>query len=350
MVSSVSKLRARFLLIALGIMILASASAWAQSSPEAELYAAAKKEGQLTWYTAHYDQQLATKIGNTFTEKYPGVQVNAIKATAQVAFQRLLQDLKAGAVQSDVFSSTDVSHFVFLKEKGYLEKYTPANAAKIVKPFQGIDPDGYYHVTWAGLVTITYNKNKVKESEAPKNWTDLLDPRWTNQVSVGNPNYSGMVGVWTVLMNRLYGWDFFTRLKAIKPLVGRSIDDTVTMLNSGERSVAAGDPASTLRSAAKGNPLGVIYPTDGALAVVGPSGIIKGARSPNAAKLFMEFLLSVDNARLVSENYEQSLRPEVAPPPGAKSLNDVKVNNVSVDEITKGIPIVKEKWRETFGM
>jgi iron(III) transport system substrate-binding protein len=339
-----------FLLFAVWIAALAVPNAFAQTSREAELYAAAKKEGQLTWYTGHYDQQVTTRIANAFTEKYPGVRVNAIKTTSQVAFQRLLQDLQAGSVQADVFSSTDASHYLFLKEKGYLEKYIPENASKIVKAFQGIDPDGYYHVTGVSLVAITYNKNKVKESDAPKNWTDLVDPKWTNQVAVGSPNYSGMVGVWTVLMNKLYSWDFFTKLKAVKPLIGRSIDDSVTILNSGEREVAAADPATTLRSAAKGNPLGVIYPTDGALAVVEPSGIIKGTRSPNAAKLFMEFLLSPEGYRVLAENFEQSLRSEVPPPSGAKSLNDVKVHILTMDEVSKGIPVAKEKWRDTFGM
>ncbi len=340
----------RFLLCAVWIAALTVPNAFAQTGREAELYAAAKKEGQLTWYTGHYDQQVTTRLANAFTEKYPGVRVNAIKTTSQVAFQRLLQDLQAGSVQADVFSSTDASHYLFLKEKGHLEKYVPENASKIVKAFQGIDPDGYYHVTGVSLVGISYNKNKVKDSDAPKNWTDLFDPKWTNQMAVGSPNYSGMVGVWTVMMSKLYGWDFLTKLKAVKPLIGRSIDDSVTILNSGEREVAAADPATTLRSVAKGNPLGVVYPTDGALAVVEPSGIIKGTKNPNAAKLFMEFLLSPEGYRVLVENFEQSLRPEVPAPPGAKSLNDVKVQILTIDEVSKGIPVAKEKWRDTFGM
>jgi iron(III) transport system substrate-binding protein len=322
----------------------------AQSDEEKALYDAAKKEGKLTWYTAQFDQALATKIGNAFTQKFPGIQVNVIKATAQVGFQRLLQDIKAGQIQSDVYSTTDMSQFVYLKDKGELVKYVPEAEKKIIPAFQNIDPDGYYHVTAAGLVAINYNKEKVKEADAPKNWTDLTDPKWAGQVAIGDPNYSGMVGVWTVAMAKLYGWDFFTKLNAVKPLIGRSIDDTVTMLNAGERSVGAGDPASTLRSAAKGNPLGVIYPTDGAVAIVMPSGIIKNSSSPNAAKLYMEFLLSSESAKLVSDNFEQSLRPEVVPPPGAKSLGEVKVVSPTSQEITQNLPGNKEKWKETFGM
>src|SRR4051812_2068531 len=163
---------------------------------EKQLYEAAKKEGQLTWSTAHYDQQLSNQIENAFTAKYPGIKVNVIKATAQVSFQRLLQDLKAGQVQSDVYSTTDVSQFVHLKEKGDLVKFTPENAAKVVKSLQGIDPDGFYHVTWTGLVAITYNKDKVSPADVPKNWPDLADPKWTGKVAVGEPKHNGVGGGW----------------------------------------------------------------------------------------------------------------------------------------------------------
>ena len=151
-----------------GLLAAIAVSAALAQEGEKQLYEAAKKEGQLTWSTAHYDQQLSNQIGNAFTAKYPGIKVNVIKATAQVGFQRLLQDLKAGQVQSDVYSTTDVSQFVHLKEKGDLVKFTPENAAKVVKSLQGIDPDGFYHVTWTGLVAITYNKDKVNRRRAEK--------------------------------------------------------------------------------------------------------------------------------------------------------------------------------------
>lgn len=338
------------LLAAAWIAMLNASGATAQTDQEKQLYAAAKKEGQLTWYSGVLDQALCEKIGQAFTERYPGVQVNAIKTTSQVAFQRLLQDIKADQIQSDVFTSTDASHLVYLKEKGDLVKFVPDNANKVVKAFQNLDPDGYYYVTWAALAAIVYNKDKVKEADVPKNWPDLLDPKWANQVAVGDPNYSGMVGVWGIAMTKLYGWDFFTKLNTLKPQIGRSIDDAVTVLNSGERRVALGNAGTALRNAAKGNPLVVVYPTDGAVAVVAPSGIIKGSKSPNAAKLFMEFMLSAEYSKLIASNFELSLRPDVPPAPGAKPLDQVKVISPTVDEITKGQTQTKDKWKETFGM
>jgi iron(III) transport system substrate-binding protein len=313
----------------------------------ADLAAKAKAEGELTWYTAHFDNALTGKIGAAFTAKYPGIKVNVLKSTAQVNYQRLLQDISAGVTQADVFSSTDASQFLALARDKKLESYKPKNEAKIAAAFQNIDSAGFYHVTAVGLVAITYNNQKLTEAEVPKTWRDLLDSKWSNKVALGDPNFSGMVGAWAVTLQKMYGWDYFSSLSTGKPLITRSIDDTVTILNSGERDVAAGDPASTLRSTAKGNPLSVFYPTDGAIAVVEPSAIVAGAKHPNAARLFMEFLLSTDCAQIEAEAFEQSLRPEVVPR-GSKPLDQIKINRVVTEDVASNLKDVRDKWRDTF--
>ena len=62
-------------------------------------------------------------------------------------------------------------------------------------------------------------------------------------------------------MRKLYGWQFFEALAKNNPQIGRSINDTVTMLNAGERVIAGTGPVGTLMwSAQKGNPLAMILP------------------------------------------------------------------------------------------
>ena len=338
------------LLMVAGLLALASAPALAQSAHEKELYEAAKKEGQLTWYSGVLNQQICDEVGQAFAKKYPGLSVHAIKTTSQVAFQRLLQDLKAGDVLSDVFTTTDESHMAYLEGKNLLIKYVPENEKGLSKVLRGVDPNGEYHVSWVGLVTLIYNKRKVSEADAPKDWPDLTDAKWKNQIAFGSPNYSGLVGVWTVAMANRYGWDYFEKLNKLNPLIGRSIDDAITVLNSGERSVAPGNPASAFRSAARGNPLAVNYPTSGTLMDPSPSAIIKGAHHPNAAKLFMEFLTGPEYSQILAKNFEQPLRDDVPPPAGAKSLSAMKVLTVKLSDIEKELPKNKEKWRDTFGM
>ena len=73
-------------------------------------------------------------------------------------------------------------------------------------------------------------------------------------------------------------------------------------------------------SAQKGNPVAMIYPTDGTVLIIAPSAIMKGTKHPNAARLFMEYLLSVEASQVWVDHFLESLRPEISASPGANLL------------------------------
>src|SRR5260221_1954578 len=126
-----------------------------------QLYAAAKKEGHLVWWTAHYAQEAADAVKNAFLAKYPGIEVEYIRQTAQVVYQRLTENLKAGTHAVDVFASTDESHYLTLKPQGVLAQYTPIGVDVLPQAFRSIDPDQTYHVGAIGFVLLNYNTSKV---------------------------------------------------------------------------------------------------------------------------------------------------------------------------------------------
>ncbi|HEY3068148.1 MAG TPA: extracellular solute-binding protein [Methylomirabilota bacterium] len=338
-------------LVMLVLGALATAPTARAFEGEQALYEAAKKEKTFTWYTAHFNSESAAAVCNGFEQKYPGVKCEYIRTTAQVAYQRLAQDQKAGLAVASVISSTDVSHYGRMKKDGWLAAYRPKNVSELADAFKSFnDPEDTYVATAAGLVLITYNTSVVAEKDAPKKWTDLLDPKWKNKVSIGHPGFSGYVGTWVVQMRKLYGWDYFKKLELNKPRIGRSINDTVTMLNAKESWVAAGPSATTLESKDKGNPLAVVYPEDGAVLMVSPSGILKNAPSPNAARLFMEYLLSRECNEIMVKMRQDSVNKHVKALPGARSIADVKTVRPTYEEVDKGIPEVKEQFRDTFGI
>ena len=100
----------------------------AQDLPAHErgLHEAARREGEVTWYTGQLQAEPSEAIGRAFTERFPGVKVNVVRSTSQVAFQRLSQDARAGVAQCDVFSSVYQSHLTFLKREGRLAQSMPS--------------------------------------------------------------------------------------------------------------------------------------------------------------------------------------------------------------------------------
>jgi iron(III) transport system substrate-binding protein len=341
----------------LGLIIagaaLAGRSVRAQDLPahERDLYEAAKREGEITWYSGQLQAETGEAVGRAFTQRYPGIKVNVVRSTSQVAYQRLSQDMQAGVAQCDMFSSTDYGHYNFLKREGKLLPYRPVNAAGMIEPVRRPDPDDMFQIFYVGLYLIAYNTQKIAAADAPTSWKDLLDPKYRDKLAVGHPGYSGAIGVMAVTLKKLYGWDYFDKLEKNKPQIGRSADDPVTLMNAGERSVGMGVSLSMpLLSIARGNPLKVVYPTDGSLAVYSPSAIPKNAPHPNGAKLFMEFCAGPDYADVTRKFFIMPLRPEIPPPEGALPFDKIKLIGASPAEIEAGVPEVKEEWRDTFGV
>ncbi|MDB5743697.1 MAG: transporter substrate-binding protein [Polaromonas sp.] len=327
--------------------------AWAQPLPSNEqaLYEAAKREGELVWLAGHVSAEPAEAAGKAFTARYPGIKVTVQRASSQVLFQRISQDLRAGAPQSDVFSSTDHTHYQLLKRQGQLERFRPKNVDSLIKTPGFTDPDDFFQITSVLLFLIGYNTQKVQADQIPKSWLDAVDPKWKNQLAIGHPGYSGGIAALTVALQKMYGWDYFKKLEQNKPHLGRSADDPITLLNAGERNIGLGLATNTLLlSISRGNPLKLIYPTDGVLTAYSPSAIPKNAPHPNAAKLFMEFLTGTAYAQAVRPFFVHSLRPEVPPPEGALALSAMKLISPTPKEVEAGIPEIKEKWRDTFGI
>ena len=316
------------------------------------LHEAGKKEGELTWYTVPQTSEVAEKMGRTFTARYPGIKVNVVRTTAQVAFQRLNQDLKAGTPNCDVFTSTDLSHYVDLKGRNLLLAYLPAAVAKQDKRVQNLDKDAYFHASTCFMMGLIYNTQKVTAAAAPKAWNDLLDPRWSGAALVAHPAYSGAAGAWCIEMRKLYGDGWFKKLAANKVHVGRSTIDAVTTVISGEASVSAGPMSLAARSAARGNPVATLAPKEGPVMILSPSGIMANTRRPNASKLFMEWMLgSEDTERISVEEFSVPLRANAKPAPGVLGLGDANpLLAPTPPQMVVQIPKVIDLWRDAFGV
>ena len=315
----------------------------------AALEAAASKEVTLTWYIAQVDTDTAEVMGRAFTRQYPGVNVQVIRTTGQVAYQRLMQDLKNDSPQCDVFSTTDIAHMPALMQRKALANFTPDNAAALGAAFKGLGQDGYWYPNHSTLMVIACNTQRVKPSDVPKNWPDLLDPKWKGRVAFGHPAFSGYVGVWTVALKKQYGWDWFDKLAKNNPRIGRSGNDPIALMNGGECDVGLAPLATVLLSASKGNPIAPVYPADGSVLCIGPSGVLANAPHPNAGRLFMNWLLSAEGAKVLADNFQTPVRDDVPPNPAAKPVAQVKLLRLTTAEIDKGVPQAIEDWRDTFG-
>ena len=336
-------------LVALVVALLHSTAALADLKA---LEAAARKEGPMTWYISFYGQEPADKVAAAFAKAYPGLTIIPIRTTTGAAFQRLTLDFKNNVAVASVASLSGVGgYYDVLMRDGRLDNYVPETADKLSPAMKPAIVPGILYPIGAGLMAIAYNTAKIKPEDAPKTWKDLADPKWRGQLALSHPAFSGFDAAWVTVMAKQSGWPYFENLAKNKPLVQRSTFDALTALNSGERLVATMPDGMAMDSIAKGNPLGIVYPADGSVLILGFTAILKNAPQPNMARLFTEFLLGLEHAKIVAAARYHSARPEVVTEtPGGKVLKDIALAPmVSSADAEKQLPKLIENWRDTFG-
>jgi iron(III) transport system substrate-binding protein len=119
---------------------------------------AAKKEGKVVWYTS-LALTSAEKVAKLFEAAYPGIKVEVHRTGSQRILQRVMQELQANIKNVDVIHTSDAGHYVLLKDKKLLMKYTPAGVERFPASFK--DKDGYHYGLRATVNVIAYNTKSV---------------------------------------------------------------------------------------------------------------------------------------------------------------------------------------------
>ena len=191
----------------------------------------------------------------------------------------------------DVVNSSDAAHFIVWKRQGILAPHVPEDVAKHYAA-EHKDADGMHANFRAGMSVIGYNTNLVKREEAPKSFADLLDPKWMGKMVKAHPGYSGNVMTATFQITRDLGWEYLEKLAKQKVMQVQSSTDPPKKLALGERAVMVdGNEYNALQLKEKGDPIEIVYPTEGTPMAVGPNAIFKAAPNPERRAAVQQLVL-----------------------------------------------------------
>ncbi len=252
------------------------------------LIEAAKKEGKVNFYTA-MEINIAQQYSKMFEEKFPGISVKVERSGAERVFSRIAQEYASKIHNVDLVNTTDAAHVHAWKRDGLLAPYVPADVASSFAP-QFKDTDGTWATVRILFVAMAYNTQLVKPEDAPKGFVDLLDPKWASKIVKAHPSYSGAIMTSTFAIARDLGWGYFEKLAKQKIMQVQSAVDPPKKVALGERAVMAdGADYIVVLEKAKGAPIELIYPVEGAPIINSPNCIFKAAPNPNAARLFQNW-------------------------------------------------------------
>ena len=333
-------------LAALAAVLAAALPAAAQD--KAAMLAAAEKEGKVVWY-ASVDVKVAEAVADMFRKQHPKIEVEVERSGSERVFQRANQEHESGIKHADIINSSDSTHFIFWKQKGWLAKYTPADVAKFPAEFK--DPEGYYSTWRATLCVMGYNTNIVPPNQVPKGYKDLLDPKWKGKLTKAHPSYSGtsLTGVYAV--SKALGWDYFEKLSKQDVQQLQSTTATPKSIASGERAVMVdGNEYNMFIEMQKKSPVKIIYPVEGTPLVPSPVAIFADAPHPNAARVFADFLFTAPVQQyLVDSGGVRSAHPGVKEPADRTPLKQIKILPDDAAGMLPHVDEIKKKYAALFG-
>jgi iron(III) transport system substrate-binding protein len=312
------------------------------------LIEAARKEGKVSFYTA-MDIAVAEKFAKAFEAKYPGIAVRVERSGAERIFQRIAQEKASNIHAVDVVNSADAAHLIVWKRNGWLDPYVPEDVAKHYPP-EHKDADGMYASQRAWMSVIGYNTNLVKPEEAPKSWADLLDPKWAGKMVKAHPAYSGTIMTATYQIARDLGWEYFEKLSKQRVMQVQSSTDPPKKLALGERAIMAdGNDYNLILLKEAGQPVEVVYPSEGTPLIVGPNAIFKNAPNPNAARLLQSYLFSLEAQQmLVDVIAQRSFHALVKEKPGRKPLREIKLMKDDPAAVEAQAEEIKTRYSKLF--
>jgi iron(III) transport system substrate-binding protein len=282
----------------------------APPTPAASTLDLAKKEGKLMIYTSLNAEEFE-KVVPVFTKKYPEIKVEFFRADSEGVTQKALTEFRANTHIADIVETNDVN-ITQLISAGVIAQYKSSETKAY--PAGSYDADGFYAADRINLVVIAYNTDMVKKEDAPKKMEDLLDPKWAGKIAV-EPDDWPLMAYTTKTMGEAKAQEFWTKLAAQKPRVVKGHTELANFMVAGEFAVSPNVYAHRVISLQdKKAPIDWVK-TDPVYAFPHVVALTKNAKNPNAAKVWIDWLLSVEGQEALVAAGRIPARPGVKTKP-----------------------------------
>jgi iron(III) transport system substrate-binding protein len=321
---------------------------------EQAVIAGAKKEAKLVIYTG-VERAAAQIVVNAFAKKYPFIAAETVRASSSKLATRLDAEIEANRVQGDVIEFSLLYLTTSLQRRGEILQYDSPEYAKYPGEYSA---PGYWAASGLSNIIILLNTRKVDDANIPQSWWDLAKPYWKDKLTIDNLEVSGTGYNWltAIVADESIGWRFIAALGRNKPGLERGHAGMAQKVAAGEYAGAAEMSdfhLKNLRDAAAAVPLRGVWPKEGVPNEPWTAAILKRAPHPNAARLFLDFLLSREGQTLYVQTMGwTSARPDVAPPGFKEMPREVKIlkSGLSPDEALKVRDDYVAKWKQLWDL
>ena len=301
---------------ALALGLLAAACRLESSTPPAPPQRTTAS-GDLWVYTSMY-RHVLDALEPALKQALPDVTVHWFQAGSEKVTARLEAELAGGGTQCDVLATSDPFLYARYKSEGRWLRYTSPNAARVPRGL--VDGDGAYVAVRLSTMVLVNRSG----GPAPTSFAELTDGRFKDDVVVGDPLTSGTAFTWAVMMQRTHGRSYFSKLRSNGARVAGGNAAVLQKVEGGEARSGVLLLENALTARAKGSPVEIVWPSDGAVLIPGYAGILTGTKHADAARAFVDFLLSPEGQKIISQQGDMhAVDPKLPGPRGEAGLADL---------------------------
>lgn len=275
----------------------------------------------LTLYTSQPNKDAQMTV-DAFESANPDIKVEWVRDGTTKLMTKLRAELSSGVVKPDVLLIADSVTMESMVSDDYLYSYMSPNRNQYEKSLYS--ENGYYYGT--KLITSGIVRHK-KAPQQPTDWSDLVKPEYKNQVAMPSPLYSGaaLIHLATLTDDKSLGWNFYEQLHANKAMAQGGNGGVLKAVASGTKPYGVIVDFLAIREAAKGSPIEFIFPKTGVSMVTEPVAIMKESKNKEAAKRFVDFLLSKQGQSLVLKQGYLPARSDIGVPAGFPKRADIRL-------------------------
>ncbi|RSD27032.1 extracellular solute-binding protein [Mesobacillus subterraneus] len=321
------------LTLSASLLLAACSSEEGSSKPAGD-----KKDSDLTGKVVIYSphgKDILSEFEKQFEAEYD-VDVEWLDMGSQEVLDRVRSE--KNNPQADVWWGAPSVMFDQAKDEGLLQPYEPS--------YSGALADGFHEAEWHWSGTsqtpevIMYNSKELTKEEAPKDWDELLDPKWKDEIIIRYPLASGtMRTIFSAMIYRDFkdsndpakGYEWLEKLDANTKEYSANPEMMYNKVAKGEGSVSVwAMPDVVMLKENKNYPFEFIVPESGTPVLTEGIAIVKNGPNQKAAEAFYEFVNTPEAAKLLAEKYYRiPTRDDVTDLP--KWITDTEIKAMDID-------------------
>jgi iron(III) transport system substrate-binding protein len=301
-------------------------------------------------YTSIY-KDTVNDIQPMLEKAFPDVKVNFFQAGSEEVAAKINAEELSGGTKADIVIFSDRFWFEDMAAKNRFVKYAPKGSEQVADAYK--NKDGMYAAICFPVMVLIYNSDAVAEKDAPKTFKEMADPKWKGKFATGSPLESGTNFTTVAFLQKLYGWDYFKKLRANDTISNGGNSAVMRRVQTKERPVGWVLLENYLRVQDTDPKIKVVYPEDGAVLQTNNLAVIKKDAPRENAQKVADWFFSGDGQAAMVKAFMYAAVPGQQAPRGGIPFADLmakaqKWTPELVQEFAKNRESIKEEFAKVM--